>query len=125
MLDRIRKEFDKAVKKKLRKKPEVRDYVLKHCGKERCIEKIAEQVKIAELSNIGGAFDVAKYREIIKAGADLFVYVSLEILEQAHRTQAERRRIEDENNRIAEIEAEQVELKAEIESDKIVSYPSV
>lgn len=125
MRESIERIFDSYINKKLADKHDVKRFIHNHCGKARCIDKIYEQVRLAEMSNIGGIFDAEKYRLVIQTGADLFVWVALSIVEQAELTQAERRRREDEANYIAEIEAEQDELRAEIESEKIVSYPSV
>jgi hypothetical protein len=123
MREHIEKIFDDFVRTKLAKRPEVADFILAHSGRPSCIDKIFEQVRLCEINNIGGVFDQEKYREVIELGADLFAYVALEVHGRNLISRAEKRRREDEVNRMSELEAEFSEYEAEATTTKLISRP--
>jgi len=101
----------------------IRNYLLNHERKQVCIGKVCEQIRIAELSNLKGRFDLWRWRQVIEACAGIFANAALNHAEEKALTQAERTRRLDEACRMDNLKAEFDALAEEALSTKLVSRP--
>lgn len=82
MIDDVERRFDQWLDK-LIKNQDVRQAVKAHERKSLVVENTCEQIKMAEMSNIGKRFNVDKYNLLIGEVAKMFANAALEQKEQA------------------------------------------
>jgi len=92
MLVGVEKIFDEHIRFRFLSKPDVAQYLINHERKPLVLNNLCEQVKLAENSNIGVRFNGPQFKQIVKAGADLFAKAALDYLEENLITQAEKAR---------------------------------
>lgn len=125
MIIQITAEFDSWLQSKFQGKPDIQRFLLNHERKHLCIQEVLQEIRKAELSNIGGRFEVTRYKLLIHTCAQMFANVAINHKHQQLLSSAERQRRIDEDgkyDRAAEILAE---AEKEALSDKIVSLPGV
>ena len=101
----------------------IRDFLLTHERKPVVIEKICEQVRKAEMSNIGRKFEIRRFTQLIEAASRMFADAALKNAEEKALSHAEMVRRMDESIRMENIEAEFESLQLEAESPVLVSRP--
>jgi hypothetical protein len=94
------------------KSESIRNYLLNHERKQRCIDRVCEQIRMAELGQLKQRMDIWRWRTLVEACAKIFANAALQHAEESALTQAEKMRRIDEATRIdqiaAEFEAEQM-----------------
>ena len=115
--------FDSWLSAKFHGKPDVAKYLLRHERRPMVIQKVCEQIRIAELSNIRRRFNTARYRQIIEACAGMFASAAVKYAEEQAVSRAEMIRRMDEASRLENLKAEFQELENETLSTKLVSRP--
>lgn len=101
----------------------IRQFLLNHERKPVVIERICDQIRRAEMSNIGGRFEIRRFTQLIEAAAQMFVDAALKNAEEKAISHAEMVRRMDEGARIENIAQEFASLQLEAESTAIVSRP--
>lgn len=98
-------------------------WLLAHERKQRCIDAVCQQIRIAELSNIRRRFDMSRYRQIVEACAAMFADAALRFAEESAMSVAERHRRETQAAVIEDAKGLLQELEDEATSTKIISRP--
>lgn len=115
--------FDSWISSKFGAKPDIARYLLRHERRPMVIQRVCEQIRIAELSNIRKRFDTSRYRMVIEACAGMFCNAAINYAEQQAMSRAEMIRRMDEASRFENLTAEFQELENETLSTKLVSRP--
>lgn len=118
MFSQIRDEFDAYITKNI-KNLEVRSFLVQHERKNVCIEKLCEQIRIAELSNIGRDFNLEKWRLCIHSVARMFAQACLRHQEEKILSDAEIARRLSESRKLEHAE----EMITELEDDALDETP--
>lgn len=123
MINEVRIVFDAYLDEKWREKPAIHKYLKEHERKERVLEKTCEQIRLAELSNIGRRFDVFKYRTFVRQCADIFCNAAIKHAYEQALSYAEKQRLIHEADHIKRCEEAMIDLENEALSGKLVSTP--
>lgn len=105
--------FNAWIAQRFAEKQEICNFLINHERKGKCIEKLCEQIRIAELSNIRKVFDQRRYKQLIEAVAQMFCAAALEQASQEAMSAAERQRRMSEANHLKECETMLHEIERE------------
>ena len=93
-------------------------------GRPVVIQRVCEQIRIAELSNrTRKKFDAYRFRQLVEACSKMFCEAAIKYAEQKAISRAEMIRRMDEASRFETMQAEFAEMEKEIESSKLISRP--
>jgi hypothetical protein len=113
MIDQITKHFDDFLRERLKTKPEIMNYVLKHERKSLCIQNLCAEIIRTEKYRIN--VSVETYKSLIQGVAGIFANATIEHLEQKHYTQAKIRQLQQERDRIKDAQ----EMLQDLEKDAV------
>lgn len=101
--------FHEFIAEKFRHKPDIYNFLIRHERKQKCLEGICEQIKLAELSNIGQRMDMKRLQILSRAGARMFCDAALKHAEESTLSQSERSRRISEHKDINEIKSDLID----------------
>lgn len=100
----VRRVFDEHLKTVFASKPDILRFLLNHERKNLCLERLAKEIRMAELSQkVGGsAFNISKLRACIETTANIFALAALEAKKKELLSLMELKRLEDEAAKVSE-----------------------
>ncbi len=101
--------FHSFIKEKFGAKPNVYTYLVNHERKDKCIDEITAQIRMAEISNIRHRLDLGRIQLMAEAGARMFCSAAIQHAEERALSGAERQRRIDNANRLTSLADELID----------------
>lgn len=119
----IIKEFERYISDTFMGKPDILAFFANHERKQLCIDGLCEEVRKAELSNIGRMMDLDRVKFFAHSGAEMFCQLALTSAEEQAVSAAEYQRRLDVNLVYERAEEAITDLENEAKDERIKSYP--
>lgn len=115
--------FDAFIRRVFETKPLIRDALLRHERKVRCVQATCDQIRRGELSNIGRRLNTDRIRSLVEGCASIFCDAALRHMEEQALSSAERQRRTTEAGYLDQLKDEFREMSEEATSTRLVSRP--